>query len=284
MKKLLYLSFCLVLALAFGCAITNYSAISDNDQTDSPQAGGGPINTNGKAHLVESSQVATGWSDGTDELFSFVDQKANGDRTISTYNNHSGNAGQPIFHSDLYCNPDWAGCAVWTSPDPEVGDATIFDGTPNVNCFGFRSLSILLSSSRYYGECGREAWTFEERLQLMGEGAIGERFGAVGLLYNLNAGTLEIQLDNNQGVVSNLAVRGNAELWVAGNSNLAFLDLSNPLLGTVGRAYANWLAQYGSEATTVTLSYNGISRDFDIAGISGASTPERVMANMNLHY
>ncbi len=285
MKKLLYLSFCLVLALAFGCAITQYSVITDNDQNDSPKAGGAPTNTNGKAHLRESSQVAFGYDDGTDELFSFVDQKANGDRTISTYNNHSGNAGQPVFHSDLYCNPDWAGCAVWTSADLESDPRPDFDGTANTNCLGFRSLSVLLSSSRYYGECGRARLSFEDRLALLGEGALRNKFGRIGLLYNLNAGNFSIQLDNNQGVVTNLAMRGNAEFWMAGdNSNVAFMDLSNPLLGTVGRAYAGYLAEYGAEQTTATLCYSSICADFDIAGNSGASTPARVMANMNLHY
>ena len=131
MKKVLYLGFCLVLAMGVGCAITNYSLITDNDQVSNGQ-GSGVVNTNGKAKMT-SQQVATIWPDGSDELFSFIDQKADGTAVITTYNNFS-TGGDPTFHSDLYCNTAWNGCAIWTAPDDNVGD--IFDGTFNANCAG----------------------------------------------------------------------------------------------------------------------------------------------------
>ena len=75
MKKVSYLAFCLLLVAGFGCAITNYGIITDNDQVSNGQ-GSGVVDTKGKAKLFESSQIATIWPDGTDELFSMIDQKA----------------------------------------------------------------------------------------------------------------------------------------------------------------------------------------------------------------
>jgi len=112
-----------------------------------------PVNTNGKAHVHESSQVALIWPDGTDEALWFVDQKANGDRTLTTYVNYS--PAYPTFHDDLYCNPDWQGCAVITADDPEIGDVDIYDYKYNPNCPAARSIYYLFSTTRYYGECGR---------------------------------------------------------------------------------------------------------------------------------
>jgi hypothetical protein len=152
MKKLSYLAFCLVLVAGFGCAITNYGTITDNNQAQAGPQGVQPvINTAGKAHIMETSQIATIWSDGTDEFINFVDQKADGTATLTTYNNFS-TGSEPIFHDDLYCNTAWNGCSIFTAPDDN--DSNIFDGTTNLNCSGARSLSILLSTGRYYGECG----------------------------------------------------------------------------------------------------------------------------------
>ena len=58
MKKLFYLGFCVMLSLGVGCAITNYELITDNDQVSNGQ-GSGVVNTNGKAHIRESSQIGT---------------------------------------------------------------------------------------------------------------------------------------------------------------------------------------------------------------------------------
>ncbi len=291
MRTLAHLCFCVAVALGLGC-ITDYPVITDNDQdhdTGSSLGGGGnaplPVNTNGRAHIRESSQTALLYEDGTDELFSFVDQKANGDQTLLTYNNHSGLAGQPTFHSDLYCNPDWQGCAIWTAPNPNDPGDQPFDGTPNENCLGFRSLSILVATGRYYGECGRTRLALEDRLALLGQGKLTRRLGRIGLIYDLDATNFSIALDNNAGTVTSLPFRGDARVWYGGGPDpRATVDLTNPLLGTVGRSYANWLAEHGTDHTTATLCYAGICAPFEIAGNQGPSTPERVMANMNLHY
>jgi hypothetical protein len=301
MKKLLYLGFCLVLAMAFGCAYTEYAIITDNDQTNSDSSNGGsgdgtPVNTNGKAHLQETTQIAVGFADGSyQETISFIDQKMDGTATLTTYSNNTPPGGGPnslsFFHDDLYCNPDWNGCSIYTSQDNNdciyldgVGNtANCFDGSYNGAC---GTLALLLASSRYYaGECGRGRITLQQQLELAAAGQLRERAGVMGLLYNLNASNFNITLDNNQGVRTNLPMRGNLQFWMAGgNRRVATLDMSNPLFASVGRQYASWLGQNGTGTTTVTACYLGVCKDTRIAGLVGPSNPSRILANVNRLY
>ena len=130
MKFIIYGTFCFCLVVGFGCAITDYDIITDNDQGSGSDPAQGIVNTSGKAKIVPSVQVATMFSDGTDETFSMIDQKADGTATITTYNNYSTGDGA-VFHDDLYCNPDWNGCSILTAPDNN--DGNLFDGMRNMN-------------------------------------------------------------------------------------------------------------------------------------------------------
>ena len=76
MRKFVVMAFVAAAAMGFGCALTNYELITDNDF-------GGTVNTNGKAYVRQFSQVATEWPDGVDNFIWFADQKANGDRTLA---------------------------------------------------------------------------------------------------------------------------------------------------------------------------------------------------------
>jgi hypothetical protein len=263
MRKLLYLGFCLVLVSGFGCAITNYGTITDNNQSNTAS---GVINTNGKAHINETSQIATIWPDGTDELINFVDQAGDGTAVLTTYNNFS-TGSEPTFHDDLYCNPDWQGCAIVTAPDPEVGDSDIFDGSANANCLGFRSLSVSLSTGRYYGECGRARLDLSDRLSLANMGRLATVAGREGLLYDLNRNNFSIIVDNNAGVATSLPITGDYSVFFStGNRSQALVDLTNPLGANVGRAFSDFLRTYGTAETDVTITYNGISSTFEVGG------------------
>lgn len=283
MKKLFYLGFCVVLSLGVGCAITNYSLITDNDQVGNGQ-GSGVVSTSGKAHIIESSQVATIWPDGTDEFIWFVDQKANGDRTLSTYNNFSSGS-DPIFHDDFYCNPDWQGCAITTAPDPEVGDNDIFDYTYNANCRGWRSISVLLGTSRYYGECGRANMSLEDRISLVNMGRIGNQYGMTGLFYDLNNLNTTVKLNNFAGFETTVPVTANVSLFTTiQGSRRATLDLTHPGLRAMGNYYADFLDQDATNRTEVTVVYNGISFSKEISGRIAdrpATQPSRVRELMN---
>jgi hypothetical protein len=265
MRKLFYLGFCVVLATGVGCAITDYELITDTDQLNGAETDA-VVNTNGKAHIMESSQVATIWSDGTDELFSMVDQKANGDRTITTYNNFTSTypADDP-WHDDLYCNPDWNGCAIWSAPDPEVGDVDRFDGSWNQNCFGSRSLSVLAATTRYIGECGREHLNpaIDERLSAATYGYVGSFNGMSGLWFDYDKTNTSLRVNGTQLPIAD------GTIFVSERHQLAFFA-DNPLIAHTLRAFGS-VAPPGTIITT-TLTYNGIDleRDMKVFGDANA--------------
>lgn len=273
MKKLFYLGFCLVLAMGVGCAITNYDLIVDNNQVKQ-QKGAGPVcdtlglygyfghcgfvvNTSGKAHIIEGSQAATGWPDGYDEIINFVDQKANGDRVLTTYDNFS--ADFPIFHSDVYCNPDWQGCAVTTSQDPQVGDASIFDYSLNAHCFGARSLSLLLSTYRFYGECGRSIDQFAAGLSML------EKQGNSYYILLTPANTNALLRSMSDGTTTAVGLNFDIPVTISGNIGNAFVkfNASNPLVSALANQLNQVVSQHGSGFNT-TVQVNGLSKNFSM--------------------
>lgn len=283
MKKLIRLGFCGMLSLGVGCAITDYQLITDNDQVANGQ-GSGVVNTQGKAHILRKSRAAIVWPDGTDEFIHFVDQKSNGDRTLTTYNNFS-TGSDPTFHNDFYCNPDWQGCSMITAQDPEVGDSDIFDYTSNANCRGIRSLSFLARASRYYGECGRATMSLEDRIRLMNLGRIGNHLGMAGLFYDVNNLNTTIKLSNNAGFETTVPVTASISLFttIQGRKR-GTLELTHPGIRAMGNYYADFLAEHATNLTTITVVYNGLSFSKDVAGrIEGrpATQPSRVREIMS---
>lgn len=259
MKKALYLGFCLVLAMGVGCAITDYALITDNDQTSNGQ-GSGVVNTNGKAKIIPSLQVATNWPDGSDELFSMVDQQSDGDRTITTYNNFS-TGGDPTFLDDTYCNPDWQGCAIYTADDPQSGDSDPFDGSTNANCAGARSLSSFVGTGRYYGECGRANFSLTERLELGNMGVPGQLMGIEGLMYEANRSNTTVIADNGLGITQLIPVIGSVPAVTDGQK--VGIDARNPALSNSIRSLETFASQHGDEMA-ITVIFEGISKTVDV--------------------
>ena len=288
MRKLFYLAFCGVLAAGFGCAITDYGTITDNNQSKAGGSNeGGPLNTAGKAHILETSQVATIWPDGTDETLNFVDQKADGTATLTTYNNFS-TGSEPTFHDDLYCNASWNGCSIFTASDDNGPD--IFDGTTNLNCAGARSLSVLLSTGRYYGECGKAAakLSVSEKIGLLDSAVIGNAFGREGLLWNLDSASTSITVRNlDNGLSLNVPLFGSRiEHFLDNASNLSFMWMDHAMLGVAFRDFANKLDnELNADALEVTVSHHGISSTFTIAGgAAGFDVPGAFRYRANTSY
>lgn len=152
MRRAGYLSFVLVSLVGLGCHITDYPVITDSEGDSQ----GFMVNTNGKALLTYApeSQVITLWPDQNEELFSMVDQKANGDQVISSYTNVS--YGDPKFVGNIYCNPDWTGCAFEVSQNPnDPGDDPFSVDFFNYSCRGIRSECVWVAYDERLGECGR---------------------------------------------------------------------------------------------------------------------------------
>lgn len=280
-----YLGFGLFLVLGLGCAITDYGLITDNDQTANGQ-GTGIVNTNGQAHIREGLTVVTIWSDGTDESIYFVDQKANGDRTLTTYNNYS--TADPVFHDDLYCSPDRSGCAINVSPDPLIGDTDVFDYDYRIHCRGARSLCMLISSTRYYGECGRARLALQDRIRFLNMGRLGTSLGLSGLFYELDATNTTIRLSNLSGFETTAPVTASATLFLSyEKGGRASLDLTHPGFRAIGNAYADFLEAHGTDRTRITVVYNGVSFSKDVAGPVPSrllTAPSRVREVMNARF
>ena len=263
MKKIFYLGFCVALAAGVGCAISDYQIITDNDQAFSgQQATNFTVNTNGKAH-IRSFQIALIFADRTEEAINFVDQKTNGDRTLTTYSNNSTiGAGGPTFHDDLYCNPDWTGCAVWTSHDPPGGfdrngaGFAAFDGRFNVNCAG-AGISQIFATTRNNrgnyndGECGRSNVEQVQRMiTLMNMGEL-RQFGDEAMLF------YDIDQNNTNYIVNGTNIPLSAS-WVAldPNGRRAAVARQSPQWARSMRAVS--AAIDVGNAYDISITYNGI--------------------------
>jgi len=261
MKKFFYLAFCIVLVMGVGCAISDYQIITDNDQLlHGQQYANATVNTNGKAH-IRSFQIASIFGDGADEAINFVDQKSNGDRTLTTYDNFSTFGGPgPTFHDDLYCNPDWTGCAAWTASDPPGGfDRTgagfpAFDGRFNPNCRN--GLQRIFATTRqrrgYYndGECGRGAAAdLASRMALMNMGTLGTYAGEPGLWYYLDQNNTTYTVNNT------LMPFAQTNVFMNPKARMAAISMDNPLHAVTMTAVAG-VAPPG-EVATFSITYNG---------------------------
>jgi hypothetical protein len=154
MRKLAYAAFAAVLALSLGCAITDYPVIFDDRGPDCSQVMDSFYD---KALIDTGSQVATLWSNGSDNLFTQVVQDWKGDQWLYTYNNFDPTL-DVLFYNNTYCDPiRLTDCAVTTAwnPDPTftVTD-NWFDYTFDTSCSGAKSLSLLVAYLARARECG----------------------------------------------------------------------------------------------------------------------------------
>jgi hypothetical protein len=242
------------LLFGFGCALTNYELITDRD--------GNIVNTKGNAYIRgQFGQIATVWPDGYDNLIWYVDQKSNGDRKLSTVNYFTTGT-EDQFKDDLYCSPDWSGCKVVTADDPEIGDVDEFDYTVNPQCDGYRSLrlALLISSTRYYGECGRtrNGDRSLKMLALANSLTPVEIDGAMWLRGNLSALNSSLVLNNRNG--GTYAVPITSEIGITANfaKRRMLVDMTNPNNRTLAESVINWNATHPGPELEATITVNGI--------------------------
>lgn len=159
----------LLCALFGACAVSDYPLILDSR---GPEGDGVLQSFYDKAYIVQTSQVATIWGDGSDELYSQVTQDWRGDQWLYTYNNFDATA--TALHLDqTYCDPTrQSDCAIVRAWNPDLPNAyphgdqgagydnvdNVFDYTLDPSCSGARSLSILVQFPGRVGECGSNIW------------------------------------------------------------------------------------------------------------------------------
>ena len=275
MKKLLTFGFGFAFAASmltgFGCALTNYDLITDNNVS-------GPVNTVGNAHVNQSSQIASIYPDGTDNLIWYVDQKANGDQKLSTVNFHANYPAENPFVDQLYCTPDWSGCKVVTANNPGVEDGQDFDYNANPSCTGYRSLSLLVSTTRYYGECGRAQTTNRatQMLTLANGMTPVEVNGKTWLHSNLSALNTSLVLNNRNGSLYALPIISQIGVTANFARRQVMLDLTNPNTGNLAQNAINWSKAHPGPSIGATLTIDGVSRTLDTKLTANASTWKQI--------
>jgi hypothetical protein len=169
MKKL-YVAFLALLAMSFGCAVTDYPDITDS--------GGGvanyTVNTNGKAIIYYFQGIAVIVGGNSYQAVNFVNQKADGNQSLTTYADVTPNYPPTVWIDYLYCAPDWTGCALLnTSDGPDATDPSCappdfnYDHI-NWNCWPPGTFIGLAWCVRP-GECGRWWMTPEFQAQMFSD-------------------------------------------------------------------------------------------------------------------
>lgn len=169
MRKAMVFTFLVAVVLSLGCAITDYPVIFDTRGAD---ANAVMQSFYDKAMIVPSTQAATIWPDGTDDLFTLVTQNWEGDQWLYTYNNYDP-TGALMFLDFTYCDPTHqTDCWVTKAWNPDLPNAyphgdqsagynnvdNVFDYEYDTTCSGARSLSLLMSMVSRIGECGSGIW------------------------------------------------------------------------------------------------------------------------------
>lgn len=270
MKKLLCGAFLSVVALSLGCAITDYPVIFDSR---------GPYDNNvmtgqyDHAYIIPSSSVATIWSDGSDELNTYVAQDWKGDQWLKTYNNFDA-SGALNFLDQTYCDPVRQGaCAVVTAWNPDVAGDDPFDYTFDTSCSGARSLSLLLGVSSRIGECG--------------SGVMADKQGAAYEFSNLETvsfrgkSVYHLPIDNSiasftltgaDGAVAGMPIYGRFNAYI--DQRLRTMLMASPNARYNMRWMSNFATSHGS-AMNVALTYGSLNADYSInvrlSGLAGAA-------------
>ncbi|ANM31877.1 hypothetical protein ABI59_23410 [Acidobacteria bacterium Mor1] len=279
--RLSRIAFLALLVAGAGCHISDYSLITDNNQTN---VGGGPgeiRDTRGQAKLVHSSQWAYLMADGAHEALNYVRQNADGSQTLTSHDNLSVE-GDATFSDDLYCSPEREGCATRRSfdKDPTDRDEDPFNTRVLFECPAANTLCMSLSTYRYYGECGRTGTlSLQDKLSLWNMGTLVQVGGVEALHYQVDRSNLSIVLENDEGLRTPLQISGEIESWTRmGGAARGIVDSSHPLIGVVARSYAAWVQQHGTKATTITGCYQGICREWTVAGVyeEGRDAPDTV--------
>lgn len=271
MRKLLYTAFLSAVVLSLGCAVTNYTLITDSA---GPYGGVVVDSFYDKAYIIPSGQVATTGADGSDELYSLVVQDWDGDRRISTYSNFDPTS-SVLFLDQQYCDPTrQSDCALTVADDPELPDAypfssspinpsdDVFDYTFDTSCSGASALSLLLSQTSRIGECGSGFWA--DKQVFYGEFANLDITDFQGLpVYDVKVNNVStaIELSNVNGELSAINWLGTSQAYL--DSQLRMIWQKSPVDQYNIRQLESWVAANGNDAQ-VNITYGSLTADLNI--------------------
>lgn len=269
MKKVLLAAVLAVLSL--GCAITDYPVITDTRGADD---GGTLFGQYAWAYIRPYyGQVATIWSDGSDEIFSVVSQDWTGDQWLKSFNNFDA-SGLLNFLDQLYCDPTIqdANCPITIAWNPDLPNAyphgdqsagynnedDVFDYIYNPTCSGARSLSILISyGSRYYGECGDGRFQSQAFAAEFANLPTTMFRGEPAYVLSMNAANTSLVFNG----VDSAPLYGQMNAVITPDLEVAVPMTPNTrhLMGWV----SNWIGQNGPNAT-LSVTYGAVNTEFNV--------------------
>jgi len=258
MKKVLFAA--ILAALSLGCAVTNYPVITDDRGADDDGVMFGQYDL----ALVKISQVATIWSDGTDELFTLLSQDWTGDQWLKTFNNFDP-SGSIMFLNHLYCDPNYdkTQCPITVAWNPDIAADNVFDYTLDLSCSGARSLSTLVNyTSRYYGECGsgfasnRQALAYE--FSQLGTAIFqGKQYYHI----PFDNSTAALQITGQDGVVGDMQIYGRFNMYLDAHNRLAVPMTPNARYQL--RAFDQWIKAHG-HSMDIAVTYGSLTGNFAV--------------------
>jgi hypothetical protein len=259
MGKAILTVWALVLALALGCAITDYPEIID-DRGDYS----GLIRTGHKAYIIPSFTGATVYPDGSDELYSMVYQNQYGDQSIYTFNNFDP-SGAVIFLDQTYCDWKFDDCELARAWDPVQNDDR-FDYEFFEDCSGARSLGGLIAYTDFnrVGECGdHRPFGGDLRGALQAFSDLGQTSwrGAPAYHLPIEATTFSATLESTSGKIEQMPIYGGLDVIVTEELQLVVPMTPN------ARHQLNWLRGWvdrnGPDAT-LRYDYGGFVSELDL--------------------
>ncbi len=256
MRKLLYSVLVLALLTSLGCAITNYSVITDTRGDYS-----GVIRTMHKAYIIPTSQVAKVYADGSDCLFTMVYQNQYADRTLYTFNNFDPTA-TVKFLDQTYCDWRYEGCEIVRARDPHQDWLdNKFDHEFFKDCSGARSLSILLDQKKRLGECGDRIFSDLQDLSAeFAELPTTSFRGETVYVVPMNSGNTSITLTSGD-VATNMPIYGQFTGFLTEE-----LQLVVPMTPNM-KLQLGWLANHtnaNGEAAHVEITYGSLNGAVDL--------------------
>lgn len=248
---------CAMVLLSLGCTVTNYPVITDSRGDYS-----GVIRTSHKAYIIPTSQLATIWSDGSDELFSLVYQNQYADRTIYSFNNFDPTASVKWL-DQTYCDWRYEGCAHLVSDDPHqdwLDDP--FDYEMFGSCSGARSSCMLISMYARNGECGDAIFSdFQSLAAEFADLPTTSFRGERAYIVPVNAANTSIVLTDKDGISTAMPLYGQFTGFL--DSELRTVIPMNPNM----KLQLGWLANYARRSGKVQsaeITYGSLSGSVDI--------------------
>ena len=139
---------------------------------------------------------------------------------------------------------------------------------------GYRSLSLLVSTTRYYGECGRAQITDRatKMIALANDMTPVQYNGATWLRGNLSALNTSMVLNNRNGSIYALPITSQIGITANFSTRQIMLDLTNPNNRNLAQNAINWNNAHPGRGIEATITINGNDLMYRVKPTNNASS------------